>query len=128
MEVRNLTCKVLERGGYMVVPVASAREGLLVAEGSTALDLVVTDVVMPGGMSGVEMGERLSRSRPNLPVLYVSGYTDDVKFHSPTGTRGLHFLSKPFQPDELLTRVKSMIGRRGNPDAPRHGPSAGRAP
>ena len=128
MEVRNLTCKVLERGGYMVVPVASAREGLLVAEGSTALDLVVTDVVMPGGMSGVEMGERLSRSRPNLPVLYVSGYTDDVKFHSPTGTRGLHFLSKPFQPDELLTRVKSMIGRRGNPDAPRHGTSAGRAP
>ena len=111
-DVRELTCKVLERGGYMVVPVASAREGLLVAEGSTALDLVVTDVVMPGGMSGVELGERLSRSRPKLPVLYVSGYTDDMKFHSPAGTRGLHFLSKPFQPDQLLDRVKSIIGRR----------------
>ena len=121
-DVRELTGKVLERGGYMVVPVASAREGLLVAEGSTALDLVVTDVVMPGGMSGVEMGERLSRSRPKLPVLYVSGYTDHAKFHSPTGTRGLHFLSKPFQPDELLARVKAII------NGPRRGSSAGRAP
>ena len=126
--VRELTCKVLERGGYMVVPVASAREGLLVAEGSMALDLVVTDVVMPGGMSGVEMGERLSRSRPTLPVLCVSGYTDDVKFHSPAGTRGLHFLSKPFQPDELLARVKSVIGGREGLNAPRHGSSARRAP
>jgi PAS domain S-box-containing protein len=111
-DVRELTRRVLERGGYMVVPVASAREGLLVAEGSTALDIVVTDVVMPGGMSGVEMGERLSRSRPKLPVLYVSGYTEDVKFHSPAGMHGLHFLGKPFQPDELLARVKSVIGRR----------------
>jgi PAS domain S-box-containing protein len=127
-DVRNLTCKVLERGGYMVVPVASAREGLLVAEGSTALDLVVTDVVMPGGMSGVEMGERLSRSRPKLPVLYMSGYTNNVKFHSPTGTRGLHFLSKPFQPDELLARVKSMIGRHDPFNVPHRGPSAGHAP
>ncbi len=59
--------RVLERGGYRVVSVASAREALLVAEGSTQLDLVVTDVVMPGGMSGVEMGERLSRTRPKLP-------------------------------------------------------------
>jgi signal transduction histidine kinase/ActR/RegA family two-component response regulator len=126
--VRDLTCKVLERGGYMVVPVSSAREGLLVAEGSTALDLVVTDVVMPGGMSGVEMGERLSRSRPKLPVLYVSGYTDDVRFHSPAGTRGLHFLSKPFRPDELLARVKLILGGRAGLNAPRRGASAGRAP
>ncbi|MGO9308441.1 MAG: GAF domain-containing protein [Spirochaetia bacterium] len=124
--VRELTCKVLERAGYLVVPVAAAREGLLVAEGSTPLDLVVTDVVMPGGMSGVEMGERLSRSRPHLPVLYVSGYTDDVKFHSPAGTRALHFLSKPFQPEELLSRVKAIL--TGGLSAPRRGSSAGRDP
>ena len=77
--------------------------------------MVVTDVVMPGGMSGVEMGERLSRTRPELPVLYVSGYSDHAKFHSPTGTRGLQFLGKPFQPHELLSRVKSMMARRGGP-------------
>ena len=114
-DVRELATRVLERGGYRVVAVASAREALLVAEGSTQLDMVVTDVVMPGGMSGVEMGERLSRTRPELPVLYVSGYSDHAKFHSPTGTRGLQFLGKPFQPHELLSRVKSMMARRGGP-------------
>ena len=57
-DVRELATRVLERGGYRVVGVASAKEALLVAEGSTQLDMVVTDVVMPGGMSGVEMGDR----------------------------------------------------------------------
>ena len=42
----------------------------------------------------------------------MSGYTEDVKFHSPAGMHGLHFLGKPFQPDELLARVKSVIGKK----------------
>ncbi len=109
--VRDLTTRVLERSGYLVVPVASAREALLVAEGSTRLDLVVSDVVMPGGMSGVELGERLARSRPDLPVLYISGYTDDLKLPSRADGRGAEFLGKPFQPVELLAKVKSVIAK-----------------
>jgi two-component system cell cycle sensor histidine kinase/response regulator CckA len=111
-DVRDLTTRVLERGGYFVVPVSSAREALLVAEGSTRLDLVVSDVVMPGGMSGVEMGERLSRSRPDLPVLHISGYTDDMELPSRSDGRSPDFLGKPFQPVELLAKVKSVIGER----------------
>ncbi len=112
-DVRDLTRRVLERGGYMVIPVTSAREALLAAEGSAALDLVVTDVVMPGGMSGVEMGERLSRTRPRLPVLYISGYTDDARFRSPGDSRNaLAFLGKPFQPEELLAKVNEMVKKR----------------
>jgi signal transduction histidine kinase/putative methionine-R-sulfoxide reductase with GAF domain len=107
-EVRALTTRVLERGGYVVLPVASAREALLVAEGTTVLDLVITDVVMPGGMSGVEMGDRLSRTRPGLPVLYISGYSDDGRLQA-AGSRGMEFLGKPFQPHELLARVKSIL-------------------
>ncbi len=107
--VRELARKVLERGGYTVTPVASAREALLVAEGNAALDLVVTDVVMPGGMSGIEMGERLARTRPKLPILYMSGYTDDARFRSSESASSLPFLSKPFRPDDLLARVKAMM-------------------
>jgi PAS domain S-box-containing protein len=107
--VRELARKVLERGGYTVMPVASAREALLVAEGNAALDLVVTDIVMPGGMSGIEMGERLARTRPRLPILYMSGYTDDARFRSPGNHAALPFLSKPFRPDDLLARVKDMV-------------------
>jgi PAS domain S-box-containing protein len=108
-DVRELARRVLEKGGYDVIPVASAREALLIAEGSAVIDIVVTDVVMPGGMSGVEMGERLSRTRPTLPVLYMSGYTDDARIHGKTASGRLPFLGKPFQPAELLARVQTMV-------------------
>jgi PAS domain S-box-containing protein len=110
VDVRELARRVLERAGYRVVTAASAREALLIAEGTAVLDCIVTDVVMPGGMSGVEMGERLSRSRPGVPVLYMSGYTDDVRFHSAGGSR-LPFLAKPFQPDELLENIRDALRR-----------------
>jgi len=70
---------------------------------------VVTDVVMPGGMSGIEMGERLARTRPRLPILYMSGYTDDARFRSNGNEASLPFLGKPFRPDDLLARVKAMM-------------------
>jgi PAS domain S-box-containing protein len=108
-DVRELARRVLEKGGYQVIPVSSAREALLVAEGSAVINAVVTDVVMPGGMSGVEMGERLSRTRPSLPVLYMSGYTDDTRIHGKAATGKLPFLGKPFQPAELLARVQAMV-------------------
>jgi PAS domain S-box-containing protein len=111
--VRQLARRVLERGGYNVIPVISAREALLVAEGSAVLDLVITDVVMPGGMSGIEMGERLSRTRPTLPVLYMSGYTSDLQLPAVSDSSQVPFLGKPFQPDQLLSKVKEMVGNRG---------------
>jgi len=111
-DVRQLTTRVLERGGYVVLSVASAREALLVAEGAGVLDMVVTDVVMPGGMSGLEMGERLSRTRPGLPILYMSGYADDGRLHA----AGREFLGKPFQAHELLDRVKSILTSRAHRD------------
>ncbi len=109
-DVRELARRVLERGGYRVVPAASAREALLIAEGSALLDCVVTDVVMPGGMSGVEMGERLSRSRPSLPVLYMSGYTDDARFRARESR--LPFLGKPFQANDLLDKVREILRKK----------------
>ena len=110
-DVRELARRVLERGGYHVIPVISAREALLVAEGSAVLDLVLTDVVMPGGISGIEMGERLSRTRPTLPVLYMSGYATDLRLPTVSDSSTVPFLGKPFQPDELLSKVKEMVGK-----------------
>ena len=110
-DVRELARRVLERGGYNVIPVVSAREALLIAEGSAALDLILTDVVMPGGMSGLEMGERLSRTRPGLPVLYMSGYTEELRVPPGAKSDAAAFLGKPFRPEELLARVKVMVKR-----------------
>ena len=109
--VRELARRVLEKSGYSVLCASTAREALLAAEGSAVLDLVITDVVMPGGMNGVQMGERLSRSRPDLKVLYMSGYTDDPTIHFGVAGSTLPFIGKPFQPAELLRRVGEMLAR-----------------
>jgi PAS domain S-box-containing protein len=107
--VRDLAQRVLEKAGYRVIPVSSAREALQVAEGTQVIDAVVTDVVMPGGMSGVEMEKHLERIRPSLPVLYMSGYADDMRIRADAGDRNLRFLGKPFQPADLLAKVQEMI-------------------
>ena len=107
--MRELAGRVLENAGYRVISVSSAREALTVAESPERLDAVVTDVVMPGGMSGVEMGEKPAGVRPAVPVLYMSGYVDDIRFHARDGKETLRFLRKPFQPAELLTRVQQMM-------------------
>ncbi|HVP18993.1 MAG TPA: GAF domain-containing protein [Spirochaetia bacterium] len=111
-DVRLLTRRLLEQGGYTVLSANSAREALLIAEGSARLDVVVTDVAMPGGMSGLEMGERLSRSRPELPVLYMSGYSDDRRLATGSAGSTLPFLSKPFQPEDLLRRLSELVKKR----------------
>ena len=76
---------------------------------------------MPGRDERRRDGRTAFADPPEPSVLYVSGYTDHEKFHSPSGTRGMHFLSKPFQPHELLTRVKSMMAHR--PGGPRRASS-----
>jgi FixJ family two-component response regulator len=64
---------------------------------------------MPGGMSGVEMGDRLAQIRPRVPVLYMSGYADGLRIRARFGEKALLFLGKPFQPAELLARVQEMV-------------------
>ena len=107
--VRDLARRVLEQGGYAVLTASSAREALLIAEGPMALDLVISDVVMPGGMSGIQLGERLARTRPQLKVLYMSGYTAEASLQLRTRDATLPFLGKPFQPAELLRRVGELL-------------------
>ncbi len=107
-----LARRVLESAGYTVATAASGPEAARWIEEAGAADLVITDVVMPGGMSGVELGARLGASHPSMPVLYMSGYTDDTLM--PTDAQGsrLPFLAKPFQPDDLLQRVADLLRKR----------------
>ncbi len=68
---------------------------------------MITDVVMPG-MSGVELSERVSSIRPGLPILFMSGYTDDPSIHLGVPD-GLPFITKPFQPHEFLKKVAEIL-------------------
>jgi two-component system, cell cycle sensor histidine kinase and response regulator CckA len=107
--VRSFALAALERYGYHVIE-ASDGEGAIAAAGnySREIHLLLTDVVLPG-MNGKELSEILKSSRPNLKVLFTSGYTADV-----IGNRGVlgpdvAFLHKPFSPEELAAKVRDVL-------------------
>jgi two-component system, cell cycle sensor histidine kinase and response regulator CckA len=108
-QVRRVVHRILERGGYRVLPAASGAEAVRVLEQHPgAVDLLLTDVVMPE-MSGRELAERLVKTRPGLRVLYMSGYNDETILHHRVLTQGIALLEKPVAPEALLGRVRELL-------------------
>ncbi|MEP6473346.1 MAG: ATP-binding protein [Gemmatimonadota bacterium] len=113
MQIRELATRVLKGRGYQVITAGSAEEGLTLAEAHTGvIDLLVSDVVLPR-LNGRELAAQLRLKRPNLPVLYMSGYTRGVVSEQDLREEGALFLSKPFTTVELLLRVRELLDRKG---------------
>jgi len=110
--VRELMCRVLESSGYALVEAASPREALeLAATMKEPIDLLVTDVVMPE-MNGRQLSNLLREERPDLPVLYISGYTDEVMISRGLLPPGTAFLQKPFSVDQLHHALREILDGR----------------
>jgi signal transduction histidine kinase/CheY-like chemotaxis protein len=110
-EVRDLASRVLQRLGYSVLPASSGSDALRLAEEHPQpIALLLTDVVMPG-LSGKEVAEQLTAMRPDLRVLYMSGYTDNIIAQHGVLSPGTAFISKPFTPDSLASAVRAAIDR-----------------
>jgi PAS domain S-box-containing protein len=106
--VRKLVRSILHRNGYRVLEAKDGAEALRVAEQQPAIDLLLTDVVMPH-MSGAAMAARLLASRPGLKLLYMSGYTDNaVVLHGVLRTEAA-FLQKPITPGALLSKIREVL-------------------
>jgi CheY-like chemotaxis protein len=109
--VRQMTSRALLEFGYKVVEANSAREALDIVERSDErIRLMVADVVMPG-MDGPELARRLIARRPGLPVLFMSGYTDDEIVRRGLLDAGQPFLQKPFSPESLVEQVTRLLQR-----------------
>jgi two-component system cell cycle sensor histidine kinase/response regulator CckA len=109
--VRTLAARLLGEAGYRVLEAGSAVEALLLADVS-APDLILSDVVMPG-MSGAELARQLGYVPP---MLFMSGYTDDVVMRHGLRERRLAFVPKPFTRATLLQAVRDELDRSGRPD------------
>ena len=107
--LRELICEILEDNGYSVLGARDAHEALsLVEDHPRGIDLLLTDVVMPG-MSGHELVEQLKPRHPAMRVLYMSGYTSDVIAGRGVLEEGLHLIEKPFTSLALTRRVRQVL-------------------
>jgi CheY-like chemotaxis protein len=107
--VRDLAQRILEMRGYTVLPASHGADALRIASvPNQEIDLVVTDVVMPG-MNGREFVEALRVHAPGIPVLYMSGYTDDDIIRRGLMDASVAFLQKPFAAKSLARLVRTVL-------------------
>jgi PAS domain S-box-containing protein len=108
--IRTLTGTILKRNGYQVLDAADGREALtLWQQHRGAVTLLVTDLVMPRGLSGQELARQLQADEPKLKVLFVSGYSGEIAGQELQLLTGENYLQKPFASDKLLQAVRQCL-------------------
>ena len=116
--VRALLCRILRGGGYSVLEAATAEQALEVeASYDGKIDLLFTDVILPG-LSGRKLAEELKRRRPEIAVLYASGYNEETMATHGVVESGISYLAKPYSSEDVLRRLDEIL-------SPAPGPSAG---
>ena len=107
--VRAYAIEALRDLGYRVAEASSGKAALSVLDSAPKLDLLLTDVVMPGDYNGWELAEEAIRRRPGLRVLYMTGYSRDAIMWNGRLDPGVHLLGKPFSLEELAAKVRSRL-------------------
>jgi DNA-binding response OmpR family regulator len=95
--------------GYRVLVAHDGNEAEGILESDDKIDLLLTDVVMPGGLSGKQLAERATALRPSLPILFTSGYIENLESIDALLGDGANFLKKPFRRRELATKVRTTL-------------------
>ncbi|HKP22882.1 MAG TPA: PAS domain S-box protein [Dongiaceae bacterium] len=108
-DVRRLVLRQLRELGYEVIEAANGPEALKILNGGVSIDLLFTDVVMPGGMTGRQLAEAAKAQRPGMKTLFTSGYTEDSILRLGKLDPGVRLLSKPYRKHELATRVRETL-------------------
>ncbi len=110
--VRMLVTEVLEDLGYTAIEAADSAAGLKVLQSDVRIDLLVTDVGLPGGMNGRQMADAGRERRPDLRVLFITGYAENAVLGNGHLEPGMQVLTKPFAMEALASRIKNLIALR----------------
>lgn len=120
-DVLALSKEILEEMGYKVSTAESGEEALTLFKSLEpgSIDLLFTDLVMPGGINGIVLAEKVSQLAPGLPVLMTTGYNEELVIEGPQAS-GLDVLGKPYRRSDLLDRVRQSLNQRGVTQQRRH--------
>ena len=108
--VRMLVTDVLDELGYSAIEAADGISGLKILRSDVRIDLLITDVGLPGGVNGRQMADAAREKRPTLKVLFITGYAENAAIGNGCLEPGMHVLTKPFAMDRLAARIRSIIG------------------
>ncbi|HEY4890833.1 MAG TPA: response regulator, partial [Reyranella sp.] len=107
--LRAFAVEALSELGYRVLPAADAQIALDTLDREPDIDLLFTDVVMPGGRNGRQLADEAVKRRPTLKVLFTTGYTRNAIIHHGRLDPGVNLIGKPYTFEELGTRVRTLL-------------------
>ena len=110
--VRQASVGILHSQGYEVVEASDGKEAIKHLQGDQPFDLLFTDVVLPGGMNGMEIAAQAKRLQPNIKILYTSGYAEHALVHNGRLDHGVALVNKPYRRTELLDKVQAMLDHK----------------
>ncbi len=110
--VRMLVGDTLAELGYQAIEAADATSGLKVLESDVKIDLLISDIGLPGGMNGKQMADKARLRRPDLKILFITGYAENAAVANGHLEPGMQVMSKPFPMDKLAARIRSIIEER----------------
>jgi CheY-like chemotaxis protein len=113
--VRTLVAEVLVELGYHVLEADHGAAGLRILESHHRIDLLVTDVGLPGGMNGRQLADAALVTRPNLKVLFITGYAESAVIGEGRLRPGMHILTKPFSMETLGWRIREIVASADHP-------------
>lgn len=110
ISLNHYVVTLLEKSGYTVLAASNGQEALEILKQRDDISLLFTDVIMPGGMNGQQLAEQATRLRPQLKVLFTSGYTENAIIHHGRLATGIDLLQKPYKSQELQARLAQALG------------------
>jgi CheY-like chemotaxis protein len=121
--VRLILVEVLSDLGYTVLEADNSQVGLRILETRARIDLLLTDVGLPGGMNGRQLADAARVQRPGLKVLFLTGYAESAAVGNGRMEQGMEVMTKPFDLEKLVAKVERMISGRPDEERPGGGPN-----
>ena len=107
--MRTYSVEILRELGYRVIEAHDGPSALRLLERQTRVDLLFSDVVLPGGMTGAQVAEQARRLRPELKVLFTTGYARNAIIHQGRLDKGVQLITKPFSSADLAVKVRDVL-------------------